>query len=69
MTGKEDAKKGQENITFQGDSGGPLLLDNTDFILGLVSWGIGCGRDGLPGVYALIAKSEEFVRSHINLPY
>ncbi len=50
--------------TCQGDSGGPLFLKGEtvedDSLVGIVSWGYGCGG-GTPGVYARISYFYDWI--------
>merc|ERR1712080_288870 len=52
--------EGQKD-TCKGDGGSPLVCSskydpNTYVQAGIVAWGIGCGEDNPPGVYASVAK-------------
>lgn len=48
----------------QGDSGGPLF-NSEGTLVGIVSFGIGCGEPGIPGVYSRVSSSVDFIRSGI----
>jgi secreted trypsin-like serine protease len=50
-----------------GDSGGPLVTSTTPrYLVGIVSWGVGCGFAHKPGVYTKITKFSNWVSDKIN---
>ncbi|XP_022239027.1 serine protease 42-like [Limulus polyphemus] len=51
-----------------GDSGGPLFMkENNKFIvIGVVSAGIGCAREFLPGLYTEVASYRSWILQYIN---
>lgn len=52
----------------QGDSGGPLMAAQADgnwVQIGVTSWGTGCGRAGLPGVYARLSGLYGFIVQNV----
>ncbi|XP_034514093.1 serine protease 42 [Ailuropoda melanoleuca] len=52
----------------QGDSGGPLVceLNATWVQVGIVSWGIGCGRKNYPGVYTEVSFYKDWVIGQLS---
>lgn len=49
----------------QGDSGGPLIDPETGVLVGVTSWGDGCGRAGVPGVYSKVSTSLQWIEDTI----
>ncbi|NXG76182.1 TMPSC protease, partial [Baryphthengus martii] len=49
----------------QGDSGGPLacsnLTTNRYHLLGIASFGVGCGREKFPGIYVRVARYSTWI--------
>jgi len=52
----------------QGDSGGPMQIGNGDTWtqIGVVSWGIGCGKSQYPGVYSRVASLRDWIDKITN---
>jgi Trypsin len=50
----------------QGDSGGPIFLPSSRRLVGLVSWGTGCARPGLYGVYTNLSSFSGWINSYIR---
>nr|XP_043877177.1 transmembrane protease serine 9-like isoform X2 [Solea senegalensis] len=61
-------KEGGGVDACQGDSGGPLsCFTGTRYeVAGLVSWGVGCGRGGRPGVYTKLHLQAQWLYNHLN---
>lgn len=53
----------------KGDSGGPFVstLNDRWYLLGVVSWGEGCGRAGKYGFYTRVYNYHDWIRAFIKL--
>merc|ERR1712001_53633 len=60
--------------TCKGDGGGPLVCpsqEDPDIYIqaGIVAWGIGCGEDGTPGVYADVSQAVCWIDQAVSCYY
>jgi len=60
--------------TCKGDGGSPLVCPSkydpyTYIQAGIVAWGIGCGEDGTPGVYADVSQATCWIDQAITCQY
>uniref|UniRef100_A0A5F8HIE0 t-plasminogen activator n=1 Tax=Monodelphis domestica TaxID=13616 RepID=A0A5F8HIE0_MONDO len=68
-----DTRSGGENVNLhdacQGDSGGPLVCmkDDRMHLIGIVSWGIGCGEKDVPGVYTKVINYLKWIEDKRRL--
>ncbi|PNF43247.1 hypothetical protein B7P43_G14886 [Cryptotermes secundus] len=55
----------------KGDGGGPMVCERGGSwqLVGIVSWGIGCGQQGVPGVYVKVAHYLDWIRHIVNNRY
>ncbi|KAE8736567.1 Serine protenase-like [Frankliniella occidentalis] len=52
----------------KGDGGGPMVCERGGswHVVGVVSWGVGCGQSGVPGVYVKVAHYLDWIRQVTN---
>ncbi|KAM6150251.1 transmembrane protease serine 11G-like [Erethizon dorsatum] len=59
-----------ERDACEGDSGGPLVIArdrNIWYLIGIVSWGIGCGKENKPGLYTRVTHYRDWIKSKTNI--
>jgi len=60
----------EDKDACKGDGGGPLVCKSRDGsyqLAGLVSWGIGCGQRGIPGVYVNVKNYLQWIENNTAL--
>ena len=48
-----------------GDSGGPMFInyEKRKYLIGLISWGYQCAKDGYPGVYTKVSEFVSWIKN------
>ncbi|XP_055622569.1 uncharacterized protein LOC129766127 [Toxorhynchites rutilus septentrionalis] len=64
---------GELNVdTCRGDAGSPIMFsipndfDFRMYAVGMVSWGVGCGRPGIPAAYTDVAKFRDWIDNQMR---
>ncbi|KAL4705207.1 hypothetical protein ACJJTC_000205 [Scirpophaga incertulas] len=67
--GEEGTTRARCLLRAQGDGGGPLVCQDDGFyeLAGLVSWGFGCGRRDVPGVYVKVSAFIGWINQIISV--
>lgn len=50
----------------EGDSGGPLVDESTGKVVGIVSFGLGCGRPMYPGIYTQVSFYIDWIEREMR---
>ncbi|RLV63509.1 hypothetical protein DV515_00018200 [Chloebia gouldiae] len=63
--------RGAGTDSCQGDSGGPLVCyhpgSDKYFLIGIASFGVGCGRPRYPGIYVRLSQYRKWIKAKLLL--